>query len=196
MTAQPSLPEVSPSLSLSPSPSDGELVQRVRQGDREAYALLMVRYRPRFGRYAYHLLGNESDAEEALQEAFFRAYRSIDRCRKPDQFGAWLFSIVVNCCRTAVARRGRDAARQATLDAADQMATSHPMESGISQEEIHRALAELVPEQREAFLLKYVEELSYEEMVGLTGTGESALKMRVKRACERLRQILGEDYGS
>jgi RNA polymerase sigma-70 factor, ECF subfamily len=191
MTVRASLPEVRP------SPSDAELVEQVRQGDRDAYGPLMVRYRLRFGRYAFHLLGNESDAEEALQDAFFRAYRSLDRCREPERFGAWLFRIVVNCCRTAAMRRGRDAARHSSLDeAADLIGTPHSMESALSREEIHRALAALVPEQREAFLLKYVEELSYEEMVELTGAGESALKMRVKRACTRLRQLLGDDYAT
>ena len=60
MTVRASLPEVRP------SPSDAELVEQVRQGDRDAYGPLIVRYRLRFGRYAFHLLGNESDAEEAL----------------------------------------------------------------------------------------------------------------------------------
>ena len=190
MTVFASLPEVSPA--SAPSPSDAELVQRVRQGDRDAYAPLMVRYRLRFGRYAFHLLGNESDAEEALQEAFFRAYRALQRCREPERFGAWLFSIVVNCCRTAAVRRSRQAALQVSLDRAEPAGLAQPVESAISQEEIHRALAALVPEQREAFLLKYVEELSYEEMAELTGVGVSALKMRVKRACDRLRELLRE----
>ena len=66
----------------------------------------------------------------------------------------------------------------------------------MHREEIHRGLARLVPEQSEAFLLKYVEELSYEEMAELTGAGESALKMRVKRACERLRDLLSESYAT
>src|SRR3954451_3370822 len=130
MTVSSSLPEVSA------SSSDADLVERVRRGDREAYAPLIVRYRLRFGRYAFHLLGNESDAEEALQDAFFRAYRSFDRCRSPERFGAWLFSIVVNCCRTAAVRRGRDAARQTVLHEADLVAMPHAMENTISQEEI------------------------------------------------------------
>src|SRR3954466_1197012 len=188
MTVTPSLPQV--------SPSDAELVERVRQGDRDAYAPLMVRYRRRYGRYAFHLLGNENDAEEALQDAFFRAYRSIDRCRSPERFGAWLFSIVINCCRTAAVRRGRDIARHRSLDAADAVEESPAMEGSGSQDEIHQALAVLVPEQREAFLLKYVEDLSYEEMVRLTGAGESALKMRVKRACARLRELLSDHHGT
>ena len=62
------------------------------------------------------------------------------------------------------------------------------------REEIDRALNQLPVDQREAFLLKYVEDLSYDEMVVVTGSGMSALKMRVKRACERLRDLLGEVY--
>src|SRR5947199_119508 len=60
------------------------------------------------------------------------------------------------------------------------------------REEIDRALGRLRPEQREAFLLKYVEELGYDEMSRLTGAGVSALKMRVMRACDRLRELLSD----
>ncbi len=62
-----------------------------------------------------------------------------------------------------------------------------PNWSGEDEEFVQRVLAELDPLLREAFLLKYVEEMSYEEMSTLTGVGVSALKMRVKRACDRLR---------
>jgi RNA polymerase sigma-70 factor (ECF subfamily) len=188
MTARPSLLQV--------SASDAELVQRVRQGDLDAYGMLMTRYRLRFGRYAFHLLGNENDAEEALQDAFIRAYRSLEQCRDPDRFGAWLFRNLVNRCRTAARRRGRADARLAPLEMVNEMGVTHPAETAMHREEIHRALGWLVPEQREAVLLKYVEELSYEEMAELTGAGESALKMRVKRACERLRHLLGDHYAT
>ena len=181
---------------LQVSPSDAELVMRVRQGDLDAYGLLMTRYRPRFGRYAFHLLGNESDAEEALQDAFTLAYRSLERCRHPDRFAPWLFRILVNRCRTLASRRGRHEARRAPIEAAEALGVAHPAERSMHQEEIHRGLAHLVPEQREAFLLKYVEEMSYEEMAELTGAGESALKMRVKRACERLRDLLGDSHAT
>ena len=62
------------------------------------------------------------------------------------------------------------------------------------REEIARALAVLQPNQREAFLLRYVEGLSYEEMATLTGVGESALRMRVKRARDRMRELLSDVY--
>ena len=69
-------------------------------------------------------------------------------------------------------------------------AEAHPAERAALREEVSRALAQLGPDQREAFLLHYVEGLSYEEMSAVTGSGISALKMRVKRSCERLREIL------
>jgi RNA polymerase sigma-70 factor, ECF subfamily len=174
--------------------SDAELVLRVRQGDLEAYGDLMRRYRPRFGRYVVHLLGDEDAAEEALQDAFVRAYQSLDQCRHPERFAAWVFRIIVNQCRTLATQRSRYHARLAGADAVERVSVDHPAEAVAWRDEIARALARLVPEQREAFLLKYAEGLSYEEMEGLTGAGTSALKMRVKRACERLRELLQGVY--
>src|SRR6266480_3531407 len=89
--------------------SDAALVRRVQAGDTGAYADLVARYRDRLGRYALHMLGNREDAEEVLQDAFVRAYRSLARCEDPERFGAWLFRILVNRCRTVGARRGRRA---------------------------------------------------------------------------------------
>jgi RNA polymerase sigma-70 factor (ECF subfamily) len=68
--------------------------------------------------------------------------------------------------------------------------TEHPAESRALRDEIQHALGQLEVNQREAFILKHVEELSYEEMAAITGVGISALKMRVKRACERMRELL------
>src|SRR3989454_3331484 len=76
--------------------SDGEVVRRVLAGDAGAYAMLVARYRDRLGRYAVHMLGDRQDAEEALQDAFVRAHRSLARCDDPERFGAWLYGILVN----------------------------------------------------------------------------------------------------
>ena len=170
---------------------DATLVSRVLAGDEEAYGALMARYRDRFARYARHLLGDQGDTDDVLQETFVRGYRFLRQCEQPDQVGAWLFRILVNRCRTAYAgRRSRGHFVPIDREAEDTRATPESLTGW--REEIDRALAQLPVEQREAFLLKYVEELSYEEMVEYTGTGVSALKMRVKRACERLRDLLGE----
>ncbi len=173
--------------------SDAELVRRVLGGNTGAYGALVGRYRDRLGRYAVHMLGNREDAEEALQDAFVRGYRSLARCDDPERFGAWLYGILVNRCRTTGAR----AARRARLFVRDDAALNGaPLESSAERTElddvVRRALARLATEYREAFLLKYMEELEYEEMARLTGVGVSALKMRVKRAREQLQVILSE----
>jgi RNA polymerase sigma-70 factor (ECF subfamily) len=178
---------------VSADADDGVLVRRVLAGDVRAYAGLVARYRERFGRFAVHMLGNREDAEEALQDAFIRAFRSLERCDDPDRFGSWLFRILVNRCRThgaRRARRGRTLVRdEGALEAA---AVAHPADRAAWREMLEWALSRLAAPYREAFLLKYVEELSYEEMAEVTGAGISALKMRVKRACEQLRLMLRE----
>ncbi|MGH7675040.1 MAG: RNA polymerase sigma factor [Gemmatimonadales bacterium] len=180
-------------MGISEKANDGELVRRVLAGDTGAYAGLVARYRDRLGRYAVHMLGSVEDAEEVLQDAFVRAYRSLGRCRDPDGFGAWLYGILVNRCRTA----GGRAARRRRMFVRDEQAVDRPVapneiERAEWNELVRWALSRLAPEYREAFLLKHVEELEYEEMSRLTGAGVSALKMRVQRARHQLRSILRE----
>lgn len=170
-------------------PRDAELVAAVVGGDVDAFTALIRNYRDLCFRFALRYLGNRDDAEDALQEAFVRAFRGLATCREPERFGGWLYKIVVNECRTWAARgarRDRRLVNEVSLEIADPATSTDPAVG----EEIEYALAQLVPEQREAFLLKYVEEMSYEEMAEITGVGVSALKMRVKRSCERLRELL------
>jgi RNA polymerase sigma-70 factor (ECF subfamily) len=173
--------------------SDAELVRRVRAGDTGAYGALVARYRDRLGRYAVHMLGNREDAEEALQDAFVRGYRSLERCTDPDRFGAWLYGILVNRCRTTGARAARRGRLFVRDDAAlDNASLASAAERAEWDDVVRRALARLAPPYREAFLLKHVDDLEYDEMARLTGVGVSALKMRVKRAREQLQMILRE----
>ena len=174
-------------------PSDSQLVAAVVNGDVDAFSVLIERYRNLHFRFAVRMLGDHADAEDVLQSAFVRAYRNLRKCRDPERFGAWLYSIVINECRTFEARRGRRQRRFVSYQAVEPAALAAPngMDEGTA-EEIQRALDLLPVDQREAFVLKHVEDLSYERMSDLTGIGVSALKMRVKRACERLRSILEE----
>lgn len=170
--------------------SDSELVAKVLKGHIDAYGVLVRRYQNAYFRFATRMLGSRDDADDALQSAFVRAFRSLSACRDPERFGAWLYQIVVNECRTLAVRRDRRERRLVRDDA--ELATEAADEQGFSTEldEIQRALQQLDDEHREAFLLKHVEELSYDEMSELTGASVSALKMRVLRARERLRALL------
>ena len=175
--------------------SDAEVVAAVLGGDVDAFALLVDRYQHEHARFAIRMLGTREDAEEALQSAFLRAFRALAQCQDPARFGAWLYHIVINECRTRATRRTR---RQrwfvADDDAIERVATEHPAERDALREELQRALDRLDDAQREALVLKYVEGMSYDEIARATGASVSALKMRVKRACARLRELLEGAY--
>jgi RNA polymerase sigma-70 factor (ECF subfamily) len=172
-------------------PSDAMLVHAVIGGDVEAFATLVHRYRDTYTRFAVRVLGGHEDADDVLQLAFMRAFRSLPRCEDPDRFGAWFYRIVINECRTFATRRGRRARRfVADTTELNRVPDVRPVESRALGEEIQRALDRLPHDLREAFVLKHVEDLSYDTMSEITGAGVSALKMRVKRSCEKLRELL------
>jgi RNA polymerase sigma-70 factor (ECF subfamily) len=169
---------------------DAALVRLVLAGDTGAYGALVARYRDRLFRYAFRVLGDAQDAEEALQDSFVRAFRALRRCEDPARFGAWLFRILVNRCRTIGSQRGRRERVLVVTGVIPEPGVPHPEDRAAWRDAITWALTQLGEDYREAFVMKHVEELSYEEMAELTGAGVSALKMRVKRACEQLRTLL------
>jgi RNA polymerase sigma-70 factor (ECF subfamily) len=176
-------------------PTDATLVAAAARGDLTAFVELSRRYRDNYMRFAVRMVGDHDDAEDALQSAFVRAYRALDQCRDPSRFGAWLYQIVANECRTLVIRRLRRGRRMVRDELALRSAAADSTAVTTDEvEDIEYAIGQLDVGQREAFLMKHVEQLSYEEMSEVTGDGISALKMRVKRACARLRELLEEAY--
>ena len=168
------------------------LVRAAQQGDVRAFAGLVDAYYARCLRFALHMLSNRGDAEEAVQDAFVRVYRALPNYEERESFEPWLFRILANRCRSAGARERRRS-EFAELGEVPERANERGHDEAIAwREEIARALADLPEEQREAFLMRHVEDLSYDDMAVATGAGISALKMRVKRACDALRIRLTE----
>jgi RNA polymerase sigma-70 factor (ECF subfamily) len=178
------------------TPTDAAIVERVLGGDREAFRLLVDRHYDRCLRVATHLLGDVAEAEDAVQEAMLRAFRYLGSYQEREKFGAWLARIVVNQCRTLQARRrGRrdiPGLGEAQLDVPDERELPGD-ERATMRAELERALAQLSPDQREAVVLRFADDLTFDEMATVTGVGVSALKMRVQRACARLRALLTEN---
>ena len=173
--------------------TDATLVRRVLDGDTAAFTMLVDRHAAACTRFAIRMLGNREDAEDAVQDSFLRAYRSLARYEERQAFRTWLFQILVNRCRTAAVRRQRRQRMFLVDDNAVASASVRPAaESTELRAELRRVIDALEPDQREAFLLKHVEQLSYDEMAEATGIGVSALKMRVKRACDRMQWLLRE----
>lgn len=172
-------------------PSDGTIVRRVLDGDVEQYRFLVERYRTQFGRYALAVVGDRDAAQDAMQEAFIRAFDALATCRKPDRFGAWFFRILANQCRNQVARR-REVVDLEVMDLPGGERADTSLDRGELAASLEAALGRLTAEQREAFVMKHVEGRSYEEMAELLGVGTDALKMRVYRARDTLRELLGD----
>lgn len=173
--------------------SDDACVKAALAGDSAAFVTLVDRHSPACLRYARRMLGSREDAEDATQEAMVRVHRALARYDGRTSFRTWLMSILVNRCRTALVQRHHRTLRVVLDEAAlDRAAAVEESDLGL-RDAIERALARLEPAQREAFLLKHVEQLTYEEMAEATGVGVSALKMRVQRACDRLQVLLKED---
>lgn len=168
------------------------LVRAAREGDVRAFAALVDVYYARCLRFALHMLASRSDAEEAVQDTFVRMYRALPSYREEHSFEPWLFRILANRCRTAGAKARRHALMFEYGDVPDHPSATLHDDAIAWREEIGVALRALPTEQREAFLMRHVEGMSYEDMTVATGASVSALKMRVKRACDTLRSRLTE----
>ena len=172
--------------------TDHAIIHQVLAGDTEAFARLVDRHYDRCARIAVRILGNREDAEEAIQDTFLRAYRALGTYENRERFSAWLTRILVNQCRTVLARVERREAVFSDLDLrnAEMFAEAEAPESVWP--DMEHVLALLPSDQREAIVLRYADDLTYDEMARITGVGESALKMRVQRAFARLRVLLQE----
>lgn len=171
------------------------IIHAARAGDVRAFATLVDMYYARCLRFALHMLGDRADAEEAVQDTFVRLYRALPSYREQDSFEPWLFRILGNRCRTAGTKQRRHAEMMEYGEVPERAGAGAHDHEMAWREEIERALRSLPVEQREAFLMRHVEGLSYEDMAVATGAGLSALKMRVKRACDALRAQLTEVDG-
>ncbi len=173
--------------------SDQEIIGRVLAGDRDAFALLIGRYSDPLYRHALGMTGSPDVAEDILQTSFIKAYHHLGEVR--GRFDAWLFRIVANGCKDWLKNIRRT---HLSYDEDDQPSNYTTPDEDLDRTELRqdldRALAELAPSLREAFVMKHVEGRSYEEMADLLGTTVGALKMRVHRAREALQALLEEKY--
>src|SRR6185369_2532857 len=158
------------------SPGDGELVERARQGDREAFRVLVERYQRKVAALALGMLRNREDALDIVQDTFTKAYQSLDKFKGDSSFYTWVYRIGVNLCIDHQRRESRYV--QVTTDAddpgediappsAEDLERDQPFEMAQSSEigtRLVEAINELTPEHRAVILLREVDGLSYEEI--------------------------------
>jgi RNA polymerase sigma-70 factor (ECF subfamily) len=174
------------------------VLARARQGDSDAFRVLVEQHSRSVFRLAYRMTGNEQDAEDVVQESFLRAYRQLGRFESRANFGTWLYRIAANCSVDLMrAKQARhDITRRESLDeAADLPSADLPTPerlaaSGEIQERVAAAIGALSPLERAAFTLRHYEGRSIDEISRTLGLGTSAAKHSVFRAVRKLRVAL------
>ena len=173
---------------------DAALIQRVLDGDQEAYADLVRAHQARIRRLCAHLLGDAMLADDAAQEVFFKAYQQLASFRQQSSFSTWLYRIASNQCLDLLRRRRRE--RTESWDAlVEQQGEQVHEHLAVSPEAAptpayadlaHRALARLSPDDRLVLTLRELEGLSYEEIAQALQCSLDAVKSRLRRAREKL----------
>ncbi|MFN2544156.1 MAG: RNA polymerase sigma factor [Actinomycetota bacterium] len=177
---------------------DAELVELARHGDERAYEELVRRYQDLAGRVAYLAAGAESDTEDAVQEAFVKAYRALPRFRTGSPFRPWLLRIVANEAknrRRASGRRTRLALR-AESDRPSGDAAPSPESAVLDEEErvmLVRAVNRLRDDDRMILGYRFFLGLSERETAEALGVAAGTVKSRTSRALQRLRKDLPAD---
>ena len=174
---------------------DRDLVLAYQAGDDEAFAELVREYRPQLLGHARRKLGCPEAAEDAVQEALVRALRAMPRFNGNYLVGPWLHRILSNVCSdegNRLRREGEKAERYASNDQALNPPSSIEDELGldIDDSELADAVDNLSAQYREALMLRFVEELSYEEVAAKAGVSEENARARVSRARNAVRAAL------
>jgi len=168
------------------------LVLRSQMGDEAAFAELFRKYSPRLRFYVVKMLGDrQSHADDVLQEIWTSVFRALPKLNEGAAFRAWLFRIT----RARVCREFRQA-RMDSIDAFEEsqieVATAE-VESAVDVEAVQQQLAGLSPEHREALLLRFMEEMTYDEIALVTGQSPGTVRSRIHYAKRALRRAWKEN---
>ena len=175
---------------------EAALVERARQGDHEAFVDLVDGRLTATFRTAMAILGNESDARDATQEIFLRAWRNLPELREPDHFSAWFGRIVVNTCRTAIRGRRRRIVREISVGALPGDGEQLPSRASPHDDRtadldlLERALGRLSLADRTLLALHHFEHLPLGEIGDRLGVPGKTVKSRLFTARRLLERAL------
>jgi RNA polymerase sigma-70 factor (ECF subfamily) len=183
--------------------TDEELMLRVQDGDTDCYDVLVERFKVRLFNYLFRLTGNRDEAEEIAQEAFVKAYIHADKYKTIARFSTWLYTIATNLVRNRVRSRSRtpkmvslwtrsnDGDEERVLDVEDpRKAPDEAINDAELGAIINRAIQRIPSKYRESFVLREINELSYEEIAAVTGLKLGTVRSRINRARNHFRQVV------
>ena len=172
--------------------TEAPAVERAREGDGDAFRVLVERHSRNVFGLAFRMTGNEQDAEDVVQETFLRAYRQLHQYESRSSFGTWLHRIAANYSLDLI--RGRRRHEELHVEsanvpdnapAADRVAYSAQVRDSIAA-----ALDQLSAQERTAFVLRHFDGMGIEEIGGCLGTSANATKHSIFRAVQKVRRAL------
>ena len=165
---------------------------RVLKGDRKAYALLVDEYKSPIYNLAYRMTGNLEDADDLTQETFIRAYQYLWRYDTSKKFFTWLYTLALNLIRNHFKKNKYNKSSEEL--SAHLLADKNPSPETelIETQEISVYLLRLEDESRALLIMKFHQGLTFEEIAQITGKSLSAVKMRIYRGLEKLKELLKE----
>ena len=181
-----------------------QIVQRVLQGDVNAFEKLVLEYEKSVYAITQRMTGNAEDAADMTQETFIKAYNSLSSFRGDSKFSVWLYRIATNVCLDFLRSRSRkptvslsvedDDGEEVELDIADEsQSPERLLERGLTRDAVRRGLDALSPEYRQILLLREIQGLSYEEIADALTLEVGTVKSRIFRARKRLCAFLLAD---
>ncbi len=174
------------------------LVDRVKNGDREAFMKIVAAYQQKIFVLAYSMVRDREDALDLVQEVFIRLYEKIRSYRAGENFQAWLLQIARNLSIDFLRRnkaRRKDSLDGLDLDRADLAAEQEDQDRFQTREFIHRAVLALPEKQRLVFILHHFDELKYEEIAERLGIALGTVKSLHFKAIRNLRKTLAPGLG-
>ncbi|MEH7181230.1 RNA polymerase sigma factor SigW [Neobacillus vireti] len=176
-------------------------IKQVIKGDQDAFAEIVEIYSNSIYQLGYRMLGNRHEAEDIAQEAFIRAYVNIKSFNQDLKFSTWLFRIATNLCIDRIRKKKPDYYLDAEVSGTDgltmysQLSSDSPLpenelESLELQETVQKEILKLPDKYRSVIVLKYIEELSLNEISEILDMPLGTVKTRIHRGREALRQQL------
>lgn len=178
-------------------PLESQAIAAVKGGDRGAYDYLVGKYMKRVASIAWGIVRNATDAEDLAQEAFVKAFQSIDRFRAGEPFGPWIFRIVTNLSLDVMKHRTkfREEELSGEEPAARRDNAALPAVTSEIARRIDRAIESLPEMQRVVARLSLVEEFEHAEIASITGLSEGTVRSHLSLARKKLREQLADIYG-
>jgi RNA polymerase sigma-70 factor (ECF subfamily) len=179
-----------------------EIVRRILAGEKRAFGELVDRHKDKAMTLALRMLKNREDAEEALQDAFVRAFHALPRFEWKASFSTWFYRIVYNVCATALSKK--EEGIHIPLDEEDEQTLELPSEGAppdveFASSEFQQAVMEEVQKMPQLygaiFTLFFVQDMSYEQIVEVTGLPLGTVKVRLFRARTMLRSAVTKRLG-